>query len=59
MEIIYFYGLDMQIFEIEKFTDISHSTVIEWYKKLRRLMKKILESDPLTLKSLQISVIQQ
>ena len=58
MEIIYFYGIDMQIFEIEKFTDISHTTVIEWYKKLRRLMKEFLETDPLTLGKTEGSIVE-
>ena len=48
----------MRIFEIEKFTDISHTTVIELYKILRRLMKEFLETNPLTLGNTEGSIVE-
>ena len=48
----------MQIFEIEKFTDISHTTIIEWYKKLRRLMEEFLEADPVELGNTEGSIVE-
>ncbi|XP_053409293.1 uncharacterized protein LOC123527348 [Mercenaria mercenaria] len=58
MEILYFFATDIQVFEVEKFTDISHVTVIEWYKKLRQLCKLFLEKDPISLGNAEGSVVE-
>ena len=39
-------------------TDISHVTGIEWFKKLRKLMKEFLEKDPVTLGNSEGSVVE-
>ena len=58
MEILYFFGTDMQVFEVEKFTSISHVSIIEWYKKLRILCKSFLEKDPISLGTSEGSIIE-
>ena len=48
----------MQIYEVEKFTDINHKTVIEWYKKLRQLCKEFIKRDPISLGNAEGSVVE-
>lgn len=48
----------MQIFEVEKFTDINHGTVIEWYKFLRGLCNKFLKNNPILLGNAEGSVVE-
>lgn len=48
----------MQIFEVEKFTDINHVTVIEWYKFLRGLCNKFLKNNPILLGNAEGSVVE-
>lgn len=48
----------MQIFEVEKFTDINHVTVIEWYTFLRGLCNKFLKNIPILLGNAEGSVVE-
>ena len=48
----------MQVYEVEKFTDISHVTIIEWYKHLRGLCKEFLKRDPILLGIAEGSVVE-
>ena len=43
MEILYYFGMDFQIYEIEKLVDINHGTVVEWFKTLREMSAEFLK----------------
>lgn len=58
LKILYFFGIELQIFEVEKFTYINHVTVIEWYKFLRGLCNKFLKNNPILLGNAEGSVVE-
>jgi transposase-like protein len=60
VEIIYYFGIDLQIYEVEKLMDVNHKTVIEWYDKLRALTADFLKDDPIILgQSMEIIEIDE
>ncbi|CAG2203427.1 unnamed protein product [Mytilus edulis] len=51
MELVYYFGIDLQIYEVEKLSDISHVSVIEWFDQFRIVCKESLTNDPVLLGS--------
>lgn len=46
---MYYFGLDFQIYEVEKLVEVNHGTVIEWFDNLRAKCIQFLKEDPITL----------
>ena len=58
MELLYYFGVDMQVYEVEKFTDVSHVTIIEFYKRLRQHISMFLQKDPISLGNSEGSIVE-
>lgn len=52
------FGIDMQIYECEKMVDVSHQSIIEWYKKLRQVCSSVLKDEPIALGNSSSSIVE-
>ena len=58
IQIIYMFGIDLQVYEVEKLVDVGHNTVIDWYKQLRLVCKEALDHDPIKLGETSTSIVE-
>ena len=58
LQITYIFGMDMQVYQIEKFVSVSHTSVIKWFDILRSVCKESLKQDKMELgKSLESGTV--
>ncbi|CAC5389964.1 unnamed protein product [Mytilus coruscus] len=58
MELVYYFGIDLQVYEVEKLSDISHVSVIEWFDQFRELCEESLINDSVLLASNNEHIIE-
>lgn len=58
VQLTYMFGVDLQIYEVEKLVDVSHSTVVDWYQFLRSVCRQALQDDPIFLGNSTGSIVE-
>ena len=54
----YYFAVDMQVYEVEIFTYVSHVAIIELYERIRHHISRFLQKDPVSLGNSEGSIVE-